>query len=88
MRPNINTLHLENQKENMLKIWRMLFQNEKRLKLEFSDIKTKKDKRNDDWNTYYTFCKTESKVHNLTTVMFKFKNGLINNHANNFNLHK
>ena len=67
-------------------MWRMLCANQKDkgLKVEFSRITD----HSAHWEAQYIFSKTERKVHNKIDATFAFKDGLIIEHTDQFNLHK
>lgn len=69
-------------------MWRMLCQNAKDLKVEFSDITINGNNATAHWEAYYTFSKTGRKVHNIIDASFEFKDGKISKHTDTFNLHK
>jgi len=69
-------------------MWRMLCQNAKDLKIEFSDITVNENGGTAHWEAYYTFSKTGRKVHNIINAKFEFKDGKISKHTDTFNLHK
>ncbi len=69
-------------------MWRMLCQNAKDLKIEFSDIIIDGNTATTHWEAYYTFSKTGRKVHNSIDATFEFKDNKISKHTDTFNLHK
>jgi ketosteroid isomerase-like protein len=71
-------------------MWAMLSESQKgkEFKVIFSDIKGNENEGTAHWEAFYTFSKTGRKVHNKIDAKFAFKDGLIIQHTDNFNLHK
>ncbi|MBO6880074.1 nuclear transport factor 2 family protein [Winogradskyella sp.] len=71
-------------------MWQMLCesQNDKNFKVEVSNINSNDTEGSAHWEAYYIFSKSGRKVHNKIDAQFEFKDGLIINHKDNFNLHK
>ncbi|MEM7550491.1 MAG: nuclear transport factor 2 family protein [Bacteroidota bacterium] len=69
-------------------MWKMLCKNAKDLKIEYSDIKfdPEKNEGSAKWEAWYTFRKTGNKVHNKIQASFKFEDGLIIEHIDDFSL--
>ncbi|MCB9188588.1 MAG: nuclear transport factor 2 family protein [Flavobacteriales bacterium] len=70
------------------KMWRMLCEQGKDLKIEFSAIEENESDGKAHWEAWYTFSLTGKKVHNVIDAAFEFKDGLIIGHKDSFNLHK
>jgi len=75
--------------ERAKNMWRMLCQNQKgkKFRVEASDIICNDGHGTAHWEAYYTFSKTGRKVHNIIEAEFKFKDGKIIQHKDQFNLH-
>jgi len=69
-------------------MWEMLCISAKDLKVEFNNVSTDGDTGSAHWEADYTFSKTGRKVHNEIDAKFKFKDGLIIEHTDHFNLKK
>lgn len=69
-------------------MWRMLCENAKDFKVEYSKISTTKNTGIAHWEAHYTFSQTGNKVHNIIDAEFEFKDGLIVKHTDTFNIHK
>lgn len=69
-------------------MWMMLCANGKDLQINFSDIKTTQQSGSAKWEAHYTFSQTGRHVHNRIQAAFKFQDGLIIRHTDQFNLHK
>lgn len=69
-------------------MWRMLCQNAKDFKIEFSDITVNEKDGTAHWEAHYIFSKTGKKVHNIVDAKFEFKDGKISKHIDTFDLHK
>ncbi|WP_204344989.1 nuclear transport factor 2 family protein [Psychroserpens algicola] len=76
--------------ERACNMWRMLCatQNGKDFKVIYSNVNTTANGGSALWEAFYTFSKTGRKVHNVITANFKFKDGKIIKHTDQFNLHK
>jgi len=70
------------------KMWQMLCENGKDLKIEFSNIVCDEKEGTAHWEAWYTFSKTGRLVHNKIDATFKFEQGKIIKHTDHFNLHK
>ncbi|WP_243878642.1 nuclear transport factor 2 family protein [Winogradskyella pelagia] len=75
--------------ENAKSMWQMLCDSQKgkNFRITYSNIKANLNDGEAQWEAHYTFSKTHRKVHNKINAQFKFKDGLIINHQDNFNLH-
>ncbi len=71
-------------------MWGMLLsrQSPDALAIEYGDIKIDGDVALVEWQAKYEFSKTKRKVHNRINAQLHFKDGLIINHKDDFNLHK
>ncbi|PZX92049.1 nuclear transport factor 2 family protein [Flavobacterium aquariorum] len=70
-------------------MWNMLIEKSKgNIKIEFSDIKADDYFGTAKWIATYNFSKTNRKVVNVIHAEFKFQNGLIIRHTDNFDLWK
>ena len=71
-------------------MWRMLCysQKNKDFVVKFSDVKSDESQGSANWEAFYTFSKTNRKIHNVIHAEFKFKDGLIIKHTDTFNLYK
>lgn len=76
------------QGEDIGRMWRMLCQNGKDLRVEPSNIKTDGDKVTGHWDAYYTFSATGKPVHNSIDCSFEFKDGLIYRHHDEFDFYR
>ena len=74
--------------EDARKMWRMLCEQGKDLKVEFSDIDVSDAAGKAHWEAWYTFSLTGKKIHNKIDATFIIKDGLIIKHTDHFNLHK
>ncbi|CAG5087277.1 nuclear transport factor 2 family protein [Parvicella tangerina] len=74
--------------EEAKKMWRMLCEQGKDLKIEFSKIEVSETSGKAHWEAWYTFSLTKRKIHNKIDAKFELKEGLILKHSDNFNLHK
>lgn len=82
--PAFGKLHGEEAK----KMWRMLCEQGKDLKIEFSEIEENETSGKAHWEAWYTFSLTGKKIHNKIDATFIIKDGLIIKHTDHFNLHK
>ena len=85
--PGFGVLHGERAKA----MWQMLCASQKKgenFKIVASNIKANDANGSAHWEAYYNFSKTGRKVHNKIDAQFEFKDGLIINHKDDFNLHK
>jgi len=72
-------------------MWRMLCESlieDGNSRITFSSIETIGNKGIAHWEAYYTFSKTGRLVHNKIQAEFEFKDGLIINHIDTFDLYK
>jgi len=69
-------------------MWHMLTSASTDLSLTFSNIKTVSETGNCHWEAIYSFSKTGRKVHNKIDAQFVFKEGLIIEHKDDFDLWK
>ena len=70
------------------KMWRMLCNNAKDLKVNFSQVEANHNNGKAQWEAWYTFSKTGRRVHNIIDAEFEFKDGKIIKHTDHFNLHR
>lgn len=70
-------------------MWRMLCHSQKNENfiINFSGIKSDGDVASAKWEAFYIYKKSGRKVHNIISAKFKFKEGLIVEHTDNFSLH-
>lgn len=70
-------------------MWQMLCESQKGKDfiVTFSDVKMDDNCGSAHWEAHYTFTKTGRKVHNKINAEFIFKDGLIIQHTDSFNLH-
>lgn len=75
--------------ERACNMWRMLVgsQKGKDFKVSFSDIQANQESGSAHWEAQYNFSKTGRRVHNKIDAKFKFKDGLIIEHIDHFNLY-
>ena len=69
-------------------MWRMLCERAKDFSLEFRDISADSNSGKGFWEARYTFSQTGNSVHNKIQANFKFKDGLIVDHMDEFDLKK
>jgi len=69
-------------------MWHMLCLNAKDFELTFSKIKVDGNSGVAEWQARYSFSKTGRKVHNQIKAVFTFKDGLIFDHRDEFDLWK
>lgn len=69
-------------------MWRMLCERGKDLELEYRDVKADDESGQALWEAHYTFSQSGLKVHNKIQANFKFKDGLIVEHTDHFDLKK
>jgi ketosteroid isomerase-like protein len=65
-------------------MWRMLCERGKDLRVEFSEVRTDGDRGSADWQAWYRFSKSGRPVHNVIHAEFRFRDGLICEHVDNF----
>jgi ketosteroid isomerase-like protein len=66
------------------RMWRMLCERGKDLRLEFSNLQADGDRGSADWQAWYSFSKTGRPVHNIIHAEFEFRDGLIARHVDRF----
>lgn len=66
-------------------MWKMLISSAKDLDVTFGDVRAGDDEGQCRWEARYTFSGTGRKVHNVITAHFRFRNGKILVHEDNFN---
>ena len=71
-------------------MWRMLCQNlkDKPFKLELKHVQADDETGRAQWCAEYVFSITGRKVYNQISAVFRFENGQIIEHSDNFNLYK
>jgi ketosteroid isomerase-like protein len=69
------------------KMWRMLCEQGKDLKVEFSKVQEADEAGSAHWEAWYTLSLTKRKIHNKIDAQFILKDGLIVNHVDTFDLH-
>lgn len=75
--------------DEVCKMWKMLIEKSKgNLQIDFSDIKADEYTGSAHWIAAYNFSKTNRKVINSITAQFKFQEGLIIKHTDNFDIWK
>ncbi|MCB0278170.1 MAG: nuclear transport factor 2 family protein [Calditrichaeota bacterium] len=67
-------------------MWRMLCKNAVDFRLEFSNVQADEKSGSANWEAWYTFSQTKRSVHNIISARFEFKDGLIIQHTDSFNL--
>ena len=72
--------------EHAKNMWRMLCQNAKDIKVDFTNVSFNDNLGRAHWEVIYPFSQTGRAVHNIVTA--KFKDGLIIKHTDSFNLHE
>lgn len=73
-------------RNDALAMWHMLCLNAKDFELIFSNITTIENKGSCDWQASYSFSKTGRKVENVIKANFTFRDGLIVDHKDAFDL--
>jgi ketosteroid isomerase-like protein len=66
------------------KMWRMLLERGKDLRVEFSHVNANDKTGTAHWDAYYTFGRTGNKVHNSIDASFRFQDGKIIEHRDHF----
>jgi len=76
--------------ERAKNMWRMLCKSQegKDFKLIFSNVSSDGIHGSALWEAFYTFSKTNRKIHNVIQAQFEFKNGKIIKHTDSFDLYK
>ncbi len=69
-------------------MWRMLCERGKDLEVEFSKVTADDDTGSAHWDASYTFAATGRKVLNRIDASFRFKDGLVIEHRDDFPLYK
>lgn len=82
--PAFGTLH----GKDAMDMWRMLCKSAKDLEITYSGIEADHEKGMAFWEAKYVFSRTGKTVHNKILAKFRFKDGLIISHIDNFNLQK
>ena len=67
------------------KMWRMLCERGKDLRLAYNDIQADEQQGSATWDAHYTFSQTGRPVHNHIQASFTFQDGLIRTHHDKFN---
>ncbi|SFB95383.1 Ketosteroid isomerase-related protein [Flexibacter flexilis DSM 6793] len=67
-------------------MWQMLISSAKRLDVTFSGIEADDTQGRCHWEADYDFSRTGRKVHNVIEAKFKFKDGLILEHQDSFDV--
>ena len=70
------------------KMWQMLCEQGKDLKVEFKDVKCGTESGEAKWEAWYTLSLTKRKIHNTISASFELKDGLIIKHVDDFDLHR
>jgi len=68
-------------------MWRMLCANGKDLRIQHSNIRTEEDVVRAHWEAHYTFSATGRRVHNIIEATFRFQEGRIIEHIDQFNFY-
>ena len=76
--------------EKAANMWRMLCESQKGkdFRVVFSNIKADERNGNAHWEAFYTFSKTDRKVHNIIKAKFEFRDGKIIKHIDSFDLYR
>jgi ketosteroid isomerase-like protein len=69
-------------------MWRMLCERATDLRIEASDIEADTDQGSARWDAWYTFSATGRPVHNVIQASFQFRDGLIQQHSDSFDLYR
>ncbi len=71
-------------------MWKMLcqLQKNKNFIINWSEIEHEENYGSARWEAFYTFRNTGRKIHNVVFASFKFKDGLIIKHTDEFDLHR
>jgi ketosteroid isomerase-like protein len=67
-------------------MWRMLTGRSPRLRVEFRDVTADGERGSVHWEAWYPFGPRERNVHNLIDARFRFRDGLIREHLDHFDL--
>lgn len=76
--------------QRAVNMWRMLCESQqgKDFKVSYSLLEAEGEESQVEWEASYTFSQTGRRVHNKITARFRFKDGLILEHQDHFNLHR
>ena len=76
--------------EKAANMWRMLCESQKGkdFRVVFSNIEADERNGNAHWEAFYTFSKTDRKVHNIIKAEFDFRDGKIIKHIDSFDLYR
>lgn len=66
------------------RMWRMLCERGKDLRVEFSAVQAADNRGSADWQAWYSFSKTGRQVHNIIHAEFEFRDGRIAKHVDSF----
>ncbi len=69
-------------------MWRMLCQRGKDLEIAYRDVQADDQTGRAHWDADYTFSGTGRKVHNQIDATFRFQDGLIREHRDQFDLYR
>ena len=69
-------------------MWRMLCERGKDLRIEFRDVQADELHGRAHWEAWYTFSGSGRLVHNIIEAHFEFRDGLIWQHRDDFDLHR
>jgi ketosteroid isomerase-like protein len=69
-------------------MWRMLCERGTDLRIEVSGIEADGAQGRARWEAWYTFSATHRPVHNIIHATFEFRDGLIRNHRDSFDLYR
>jgi hypothetical protein len=67
------------------KMWKMLCSRGAELRIEFGNVSVDAATASADWQAWYTFSATHRPVHNVIHARFRFADGLIVEHIDEFN---
>jgi ketosteroid isomerase-like protein len=67
-------------------MWRMLCERGKDLDVEFGDVHADNERGSAHWEAWYTFSRSNRRVHNKIEASFAFQDGKIIRHSDRFNL--
>jgi hypothetical protein len=70
--------------ERIGKMWKMLCSRGEDLRVEFSNVSADADRGSADWQAWYTFKSSGRPVHNIIRANFRFVDGLIIEHIDDF----
>ena len=70
--------------ERIGKMWKMLCSRGEDLRMEFANVSTDADRGSADWQAWYTFKSSGRPVHNIIHANFRFADGLIVEHIDDF----